>query len=105
MYSWLNAATEVFQINIHGGGVCFRHEPTVRLACAWTDGAENINPLVVGLAVCPGPLAAFAPNTCQRTLLAEARFVFEPDLDTFVRVDASECFQTGVKFFLKSDWA
>ena len=74
----------------------------MRMARAGTDGAENIDPLVVCLTVCPRPLAAFSPDARQRALLTETRFVFEPDFDTLVRVEAPERFQTAAKVFLKS---
>jgi len=72
---------DLLEMPVHGLGVCVGHDepracPTVR-----TDGAEQISPLVAGIAHGAGTAAAACPKPRQRTLLSNAGPILEPDLD------------------------
>lgn len=72
----------------------------------WTGGAEDIGPFVALIARRAGARSALRPNSGQRALLTDARFVLEPD---FERLSTGAFGKNGAhplgEFFLNSSCA
>jgi hypothetical protein len=70
------------------------------------DGAEDVGPFVAPVARRAEPGSASRPEAGQRALLADSRFILEPDLDWFA---ASGLGEDGVdllgEVFLNASWA
>ena len=49
-----------------------------------TNGAKDVGPFVPLVAGCTRPRSALGPNAGQGPLLADARFILEPDFDGLV---------------------
>lgn len=74
-------ATDRVQMRRHGLGVGSWHDKARRDAALGTGGPKEIGPVITPIAGRAWPRAAPGPNTGQRTLLADPRFVLEPDFD------------------------
>ena len=105
MCVWSDAAAEVLKENVHRRRVRFGHQPTMRLSCSRTDCSIHVDPFVLRLAQCPRTLTATAPYASQRALLAETRFVFEPNFDLFAGLGAFPSAHAISEVFLKTDCA
>ncbi len=100
-----NSAAEVLEKNVHRCRVRFGHQPAMRLSCSRTHSSIHVDPFVLRLPQCPRALSAASPHARQRTLLAETRFVFEPDFDLFAGLCAFPSAHAISEVFLKSDCA
>ena len=69
---------EVVEIPVHNLGVHPREQAGVSVAGGRTDRGEEIHPFVFGLPEGARTATAFGPDSGQRALLAETRFVLEP---------------------------
>jgi hypothetical protein len=69
------------QMGIHIVRVDGRCDEGRRIAGDRIDGPEEINPLVFGLLDRCGASSLFGPDRRQGSLLADPRFVLEPDFD------------------------
>src|SRR5690606_7225082 len=70
-----------------------------------TDGAEDVGPLVAGIAQRAGAGAPPGPDAGQRALLADARLILEPDLDGLAAGHLGQdlSYRRG-ETFLKASW-
>ena len=69
------------EVGVHRGGVGEGHDEPRRHAARRADRAEDVGPLVAGVARRPRPGAALRPDPGERALLADPRLVLEPDLE------------------------
>ena len=71
-----------------------------------TDGTEDVGPFVASVARCARPRSAFGPDAGQRALLADPRFVLEPDFDRLVFGAVGELRRDRRgEVFLNASWA
>jgi hypothetical protein len=75
-------------------------------AAARADGAEDVGPLIAGIAYRARPAAAPRPQPGQSSLLSDASFVLKPDLDGL----AHRCGRQRIgdyrgEVFLNASWA
>jgi hypothetical protein len=83
------------QMQRHGLGIGCRHDKTCRDAPLGTGGTEEIGPVITPIAGRAWPRAAPGPDTGQRALLADPRFVLEPDFDRLALGVAGERRRNG----------
>jgi hypothetical protein len=69
-------------MELHGVGVGQRQSKRCALWVRWTDGAEEIGALVALVGRLTGPRTAAGPLPDEAVLLADARFVLEPDFNS-----------------------
>jgi hypothetical protein len=69
------------EVQVHRLGVGARQHQRGTDPTGRADRAEEVGPLVAGVAYRPGPRAALRPDPGQRALLADAGLVLEPDLE------------------------
>jgi hypothetical protein len=99
-------AGDLDEMQVHGLGVGEgQHEAGADPALR-AGGAEDVGPLVPGVADCARPRAASGPDPGGSALLADAGLVLEPDLERL----ASRRFRQGGgyrlgKVFLNASWA
>lgn len=74
-------AADHVKMQRHGLGIGCRHDKTRRDAPLGTGGTEEIGPVITPVAGRAWSRAAPGPNPGQGTLLADPRFVLEPDFD------------------------
>ena len=88
---------------VHRGGVGEgQHQPGGD-AAARAGGAEDVGPLVAGVARRPRAGAAPGPDPGERSLLADPRLVLEPDLERpAARGLGDRCGYRLAKVFLKA---
>ncbi len=67
------------QVPGHGVGVAPGHDESRALALLGADGAEDVGRCRALVLRCTGPGAALGPAPGQLVLLADARFIAEPD--------------------------
>lgn len=78
--------TDKVQMRIHIIGVDGRCNEGRGSTGFRVDGAEEIDPLIFGLLDGCRPGSSFGPDCRQRSLLADPRFVLEPDFDGLIGV-------------------
>ena len=71
----------------------------------WTRGADHIQIVVLGLFDRRRPGTAAGPLVRQGALLAEPRFILEPDLDVLLRMLLGDVPDVIQRVFLKASWA
>jgi hypothetical protein len=76
-----DGAGDLGEMAVHRAGVGEGHDEARGDAALGTDRAEDAGPLVAGVARGPRPRAALRPDPGERALLADARFILEPDLE------------------------
>ncbi len=90
----------------HGFGVGGREDKGCGGAAPRTDGTEDVGPFVASVARCARPRSAFGPDAGQRALLADPRFVLEPDFDRLVFGAVGELRRDRRgEVFLNASWA
>jgi hypothetical protein len=70
-----------------------------------TDACEHVEVVVLRLSHSPRARASLGPDAGQRALLADAGFVLEPDLDTFLGMRLPDGLDLLDDVFLKASWA
>ena len=65
------------------------------------DGAENVAPDIAGVARGTGACSTLGPDTGERALLANPRFILKPYLQGL----AAGCFRQGCFYALRRSWA
>lgn len=91
MHLLASLLTDMAQVMIHVRSINGWCQQGRRLAGARIDGSEDIDPFILGLFDGGGSRAFFGPDLRQRSLLSDADFVLEPDLDFLGRVLVLEC--------------
>ena len=76
-----DGAGDLGEVGVHRLGVGEGQDEARRRAARRADGAEDVGPLVAGVARRPRPRAALRPDPGERALLADAGLVLEPDLE------------------------
>ena len=95
------------KVQVHRLGVASWHDEGRSLAVLRADCAENVGRGGALIVRRRGPCAAFRPTSCDLVLLADARFIGEPDFYRG-RIDAllaRDLVQACGKVFLKSSIA
>ena len=94
------------EVVVHRAGVGEGHDQACGHAALRADRAENIGPLVAGVAGRARPRAALRPDPGERALLADPRLILEPDLERFAPCSLGDRrgYRLG-KVFLKASWA
>lgn len=93
------------QMNVEGFGIGTGHDPAAGLTGLWTNGPEEIQPLVFGLPCRTWACATLRPHPAYRTLLPEPRFILAPNLDPFVRMGLADRFNLKREVFLNASCA
>ena len=93
-------------MGVHRGGVGEGHDEARRGAALGADRAEDVGPLVAGVARRAWPRAALRPDPGERALLADPGLVLEPDLERLAagRLGERGGYRLG-EAFLKRSWA
>jgi hypothetical protein len=86
-----DAAGDLGEMVVHRAGVGEGHDEARGDAALRADGAEDVGPLVAGVARRPRPRAALRPDPGQRALLADPRLVLEPDLERSAPGGLGDC--------------
>ena len=95
-----DGAADLAEMGLHGLGVGEGHGEGRADAARGADGAEQIGALVALVGRLPGPGAAPGPLADETVLLADARLVLEPDLDSACAGMWARCaFSVAAKFF------
>lgn len=81
MRSRRDMAADFGEMHGHGFGVGGRQDERRRGAALRTDGAKDVGPLVALVVRRARPRSAPGPNARQRALLADTRFILEPDFE------------------------
>lgn len=81
MGSGCDAAGDFLQVGIHRHGIDDGEDQPRCGAARRADGAEQIDPLVAGIARGTGSGAASGPDTGEGSLLADPCFILEPDFE------------------------
>lgn len=76
-----DAAGDFRQVSVHGRGIDVGKDQPRRGPARRADRAEEIGPLVAGVARGTGSRAAFGPDAGEGALLANPRFILEPDFE------------------------
>lgn len=96
-------AADLVQMQRHDLGVGGWNDDGCGSAALWTDGTEDVGPLIALIAWRARAGASFGPDTGQRALLTDARLVLEPDFDGLVFGVAGEpCHDRCGEVFLKA---
>ena len=101
-----HGAGDLGEVGVHRRGVDEGQDQPRRSAARRADRAEDIRPLIAGVAGRAGSGAAPGPDAGEGSLLADARFILEPDLQRLVpcpRRDRRR-YRFG-EFFLNASWA
>ena len=77
-------APDFSQMEGHDLGVGSRHDNGRCDATLRTDGTEDIGPFITLIAWCARSRSTLGPASGQCALLADARFVLEPDFERLV---------------------
>ena len=80
-----DGAGDLGEVVVHRAGVGEGHDEARGHATLGTDRAEDVGPLVAGVARRARSRAALRPEPGERALLADPRLVLEPDLERFAR--------------------
>src|SRR5580700_2874889 len=90
----------------HSFGIGYRQDEGCRSATLRTDGAEDVGPFVALITRGARSCSALGPDAGQGALLADARFILEPDFDglLFGMVGELRCDLRG-EVFLNVSWA
>ena len=106
MCSGCDGARDFGQVGRHRLGVDGGQDQACRNASRRADRAEDIRPLIAGVARRTRSRAALGPESRQRALLANACFILEPDLDGFaLRSLRDRRRYRRTEVFLKASWA
>ena len=106
MGAFLDGLGDLRQMQGHGFGIAAGQDQARGLAFAWTDGAEEPSRTGALVTRCRGPAAALGPASRDLVLLANPRFILEPDLYLFATGDLDRNLrQLGGEVFLKIAWA
>ena len=76
-----DGAGDLGEVVVHRAGVGEGHDEARGHAAAWANGAEDVSPLVAGVAGGPRARAALRPDPGERALLTDPRLVLEPDFE------------------------
>src|SRR4051812_40170017 len=76
-----DALTDLGQMGVHGLDIDAGHDHGRPGAAGGADGAEQIGPGKPPVTLEPGTCATLRPQASHSALLANARFILEPDLD------------------------
>ena len=79
-----DGAGDLGEVRVHRLGVGEGHDEAGGHAARRTGGAEDVGPVVAGVAHGAGAAAAARPDAGERALLADAGLVLEPDLERLV---------------------
>ena len=72
---------DLVDVELHGEGIGKRQRQTGTFSPCWADGAEQVGVLVALVRRLPWPGSSLCPEPDYPVLLADARFILEPDLD------------------------
>ena len=90
----------------HSFGVGYRQDEGCRGAALRTDGTEDVGPFVALIARGARPRSALGPDPGQCALLADARFILEPDFDGLLFGMVGELRRDSrSEVFLNASWA
>jgi hypothetical protein len=101
-----DGAGDLGEMVVHRAGIGEGHDEARGDAAVRTDRAEDVGPLVAGVARRPRACAALRPDPAERALLADARFILEPDLEWFAPGSLGD--RGGYRLaevFLNASWA
>jgi hypothetical protein len=89
------------QVQVHGLGVAGRQDQGGALALVWADRAEDVGGSGALVTRRDGTGTALGPPSCDLVLLANARFVGEPDFYRLAveRFFSCDCLQTRGETF------
>ena len=103
---WIDLFTDFLKVQRHGPGVGLGNHPCGADTPGWADGAEDIGPGIALVTRLPRSTAALSPDTRQRSLLANARFILPPDFDGLVSLGLRYGRRDQVgEVFLCASWA
>ena len=106
MCSGRNAARDFGQVGRHRLGVDGGQDQTCGNTARRADGTEDIRPLIAGVAWRTRSRAASGPEPRQCALLADPRFILEPDFDGFALRSLRDCRRyRRAEVFLKASCA
>src|SRR4029077_10063250 len=75
-------ATDLDEMMVHGGGIADWHDQRGRFALHWADCTKHIGRGEAEVLRCRRPAAGLPPHSGQTVLLADARRVVKPPLDS-----------------------
>jgi len=106
MSAGVDGGGDLRQMGVHRLGIAPWQDETDTLALLRTDRAEDVGPLGSLIVRRAGPCSALGPATCDLVLLADPRFVLEPQLDLYARLEApADRFDFGGEVFLNASTA
>ena len=101
-----DVAGDLGQVQRHDLGVGGRHDEGGRGAPFGADGAKQIGPFIALVARSSRARSPLRPDPGQRALLADARFVLEPDFERLAFGFLGKPRQNdGGEVFLNASWA
>jgi len=71
---------DFLKVKVHRPNVRFGNDPRSAAAPRWAYGSKEIDPGVALITGGTGPATALGPDTCQRSLLADACLILPPNL-------------------------
>ena len=80
----LDGPTDLFEVQLHGVGICIGKSQSSARSSGGTDGTEQIHVLIALIGRLAWSRSALRPLPDDAVLLADAGFVLPPDLDLFV---------------------
>ncbi len=83
--------SDLGEMRAHGLCVGMWHDQSGRFSPFRADGAENVAPDIAGVARGTGACSTLGPDTGERALLANPRFILKPYLQGL----AAGCFRQG----------
>src|SRR5438105_15946884 len=75
-------AADLAEMMVHSGGIADRHDQRRRFALRWADRTKHIGRGEAEILGCCRPAAGWPPPPGQSSLLADARLVLKPHLDS-----------------------
>lgn len=79
-----NGLGDLLEMSHHRRAVGLWHHEGSGFGAFGADGPEDIGPFIACIARCAWACPAFGPDACERPLLADPRFVLEPDFQGLV---------------------
>ncbi len=98
-------SADQLQVLGHCMGVAIRHDQTGALALRRTDSAEDIRPFCALVMWRPGAGSAPGPASGDLVLLAEARFILEPNFYRGPTIVYADCGDDVGEVFLNASMA
>lgn len=97
---------DFLQVRIHGLRIDVGHDQSRAYVARWTDGSKNIGVCMPLVATLAWARSFSRPDARQSSLLPDAGFILEPDLDDFSFGSLGKNFGYPAReVFLKASWA